>query len=148
MRPTGPITGEIQRDARLWFNQIAKQVNLSAPPVTARIHPLEQPGVIEGHHAHINPAAAELHCHPGRCPLTTSAAEQFPQNIETHRLSGNSYTTIKLPTASMAHLSSPPHRIDEHAHTNSHTMPETLEHHTPQIPPPVPAPTRHRGWSG
>ena len=36
------IISEIQRDARLSFNQIAKRVNLSAPSVAARIRRLEE----------------------------------------------------------------------------------------------------------
>ena len=38
------IIGQIQRDARLSFNQIAKRVNLSAPSVAARIRRLEEAG--------------------------------------------------------------------------------------------------------
>src|SRR6266516_3236239 len=48
------IISEIQRDARLSFNQIAKRVNLSAPSVAARIRRLEEAGVIEGYHARIS----------------------------------------------------------------------------------------------
>ena len=150
------IIGEIQDDARLSFNQIAKRVNLSAPSVAARIRRLEQAGVIEGYHARINSAAVgltvtaflQLHCHPGRCLLKTTAAAKFPEIVEIHRLSGDSCTMVKVRTASMAHLSSLLERIGEHADTNSHVVLETpLEHRTLQIPPPVPPSTRHRGWS-
>src|SRR6266516_654604 len=150
------IIGEIQRDARLSFNQIAKRVNLSAPSVAARIRRLEEAGVIEGYHAQISPAAAgwpvaafvQLHCHPGPCLLKTSAAENFPEIVEIHRLSGSSCTMVKVRTASMAHLSSLLERIGEHADANSHIVLETpLEHRTLQTPPPAPAATRHRGWS-
>lgn len=150
------IIGEIERDARLSFNQIGKRVNLSAPSVAARIRRLERAGVIEGYHAHINSttvgltvtAFLQLHCHPGRCLLKTSAAEKFPEIVEIHRLSGNSCTMVKVRTASMAHLSSLLERIGEHADTNSHIVLETpLEHRTLQSPPPAPAATRHRGWS-
>jgi Lrp/AsnC family leucine-responsive transcriptional regulator len=108
------IIGEIQRDARLSFNQLAKRVNLSAPSVAARIRRLEETGVIEGYHARISPAAVgwpvtafvQLHCHPGRCLLKTAAAENFPEIAEIHRLSGSSCTMVTVRTASMAHLSS------------------------------------------
>jgi Lrp/AsnC family transcriptional regulator, leucine-responsive regulatory protein len=150
------IIGEIQGDARLSFNQIAKRVNLSAPSVAARIRRLEQAGVIEGYHARINSAAVglpvtaflQLHCHPGRCLLKTSAAEKFPEIVEIHRLSGDSCTMVKVRAASMAHLSSFLERIGEHADANSHIVLESpLEHRTLQVPPPAPTPTRHRGWS-
>lgn len=54
------IIGELQRDARLSFNQIAKRVNLSAPSVAARIRRLEETKVITGYHASISPDAAGL----------------------------------------------------------------------------------------
>jgi Lrp/AsnC family leucine-responsive transcriptional regulator len=93
-------------------------------------------------------AFLQLHCHPGRCLLKTAAAEQFPEIVEIHRLSGDSCTMVKVRTASMAHLSSLLERIGEHADTNSHVVLETpLEHRTLQIPPPAPPATRHRGWS-
>lgn len=150
------IIGEVQGDARLSFNQIAKRVNLSAPSVAARIRRLEEAGVIEGYHARINPAAIglpltafiQLHCHLGRCLLKTSAAENFPEIVEIHRLSGSSCSMVKVRTASMAHLSSLLERIGEHAEANSHIVLETpLEHQALTIPPPTPAPTRHPGWN-
>ena len=150
------IIGELQRDARLSFNQIAKRVNLSAPSVAARIRRLEEAGVIEGYHARISPGAVgvpltaflQLHCHPGRCLLKTSAAENFPEIVEIHRLSGSSCSMVKVRAASMAHLSSLLERIGEHADANSHIVLETpLEHRALNIPPPAPAPTRHPGWN-
>jgi Lrp/AsnC family leucine-responsive transcriptional regulator len=150
------IIGEIQRDARLSFNQIAKRVNLSAPSVAVRIRRLEEAGVIEGYHARISPGAVgleltaflQLQCHPGRCLLKTSAAEKFPEIVEIHRLSGSSCTMVKVRTASMAHLSSLLERIGEHADSNSHIVLETpLEHRTLQVPAPAPDATRHPGWN-
>jgi len=150
------IIGEIQRDARLSFNQIAKRVNLSAPSVAARIRRLEQAGVVEGYHARLNPTAVglpvtaflQLHCHPGRCLLKTSAADRFPEIVEIHRLSGDSCTMVKVRTASMAHLSSLLERIGEHADANSHIVLETpLEHRTLEVPPPLPPATHHQGWN-
>ena len=98
------IIGEIQRDARLSFNQIAKRVNLSAPSVAARIRRLEETGVIEGYHAQISPAAAgwpvaafvQLHCHPGRCLLKTSAAENFPEIVRGEIASSANFQTAPL----------------------------------------------------
>jgi len=135
---------------------MSSQVSRAGPAVAARIRRLEEAGVIEGYHARISPAAAglpltafiQLHCHPGRCLLKTSAAENFPEIAEIHRLSGSSCTMVKVRTASMAHLSSPLERIGEHADANSHIVLETpLEHRTLQMPPPAPAATRHPGWN-
>lgn len=150
------ILAEVQRDARLSFNQIAKRVNLSAPSVAARIRRLEESGVIKGYHARISPAAAglpltafiQLHCHPSRCLLRTSAAENFPEIVEIHRLSGSSCTMVKVRAASMAHLSSLLERIGEHGDANSHIVLETpLEQQALKLPPPPPTATRHPGWN-
>ena len=147
------ILREIQGDARLSFNQIARRVNLSAPSVAARIRRLEDAGIVEGYHARINPAAVglpltaflQLHCHVGRCLLKTSAAEKFPEIVEIHRLTGRSCTLVKVRTASMAHLSSLLERIGEHADADSHIVLDTpLEQHTLDVSP-APAPTRHPG---
>src|SRR6266516_3378510 len=93
-------------------------------------------------------AFLQLHCHPSRCLLKTSAAENFPEIVEIHRLSGSSCTMVKVRTASMAHLSSLLERIGEHADASSHIVLETpLEHQALKIPPPPPAPTRHPGWN-
>lgn len=149
------IIGEVQRDARLSFNEIARRVKLSAPSVAARIRRLEEAGVIDGYHARINPAAVglpltafiQLHCHLGRCLLKTSTAEKFPEIVEVHRLSGSSCSMVKVRTASMAHLSSLLERIGEHADANSHIVLETsLEHQALTVPPQPPAATRHPGW--
>lgn len=150
------IIAQIQRDARLSFNQIAKRVNLSAPSVAVRVRRLEEAGVIEGYHARINPAAVgleltaflQLQCRPGRCLLQTSGADRFPEIVEIHRLSGASCSMVKVRVASMAHLSALLERIGEHADTNAHIVVETpLEHRTLQLPPPAPEATRHPGWN-
>ena len=149
------ILREIQGDARLSFNQIARRVNLSAPSVAARIRRLEDAGIVEGYHARINPAAVglpltaflQLQCHVGRCLLKTAAAENFPEIVEIHRLTGRSCTLVKVRTASMTHLSSLLERIGEYADADSHIVLETpLEQHTLDVPP-APAPTRHPGWN-
>jgi Lrp/AsnC family leucine-responsive transcriptional regulator len=86
-------------------------------------------------------AFIQLNCHPGRYLLKTSAAENFPEIVEIHRLCGSSCTMVKVRTASLAHLSSLLERIGEHADANSHIVLETpLEHRTLQIPPPHPRP--------
>ena len=45
----------LQRDARMPIKEIANQVFLSPPAVSARMERLEKAGVIVGYHAEINP---------------------------------------------------------------------------------------------
>jgi len=51
------IIAILQENARTSIKDIAGQVFLSSPAVTARIEKLEQTGVITGFHAQINPEA-------------------------------------------------------------------------------------------
>jgi Lrp/AsnC family leucine-responsive transcriptional regulator len=150
------IIRELQRDARLSFNQIAKRVNLSPPSVATRIRRLEDTNVIQGYHARIDPAAAglpltaflRLRCRLGRCLLKTSTAEQFPEIVELPRLSGDSCSMVKVRTASMAHLSSLLERLGEHAQTDSHVVLATPYENRPlDAPQEAPPATRHRGWN-
>ena len=45
----------LQKDARMSLKDIAAQVYLTSPAVSARIDKMERWGVIEGYHARINP---------------------------------------------------------------------------------------------
>lgn len=47
----------LQADGRLSFRQLAEKVNLSPAATTARVHALEQSGVIAGYRAVIDPKA-------------------------------------------------------------------------------------------
>ena len=48
---------ELQADARLSFNELARRIHLSAPAVAERVRRMEQAGVITGYRAVVDPAA-------------------------------------------------------------------------------------------
>ena len=50
----------LQKNARMTLKEIAANVYLTSPAVSARIDKLERAGVIEGYHARINPDAFKL----------------------------------------------------------------------------------------
>jgi Lrp/AsnC family leucine-responsive transcriptional regulator len=52
------IIGHLQDDGRLSFRQLADRVHLSPAAATARVHALEEQGVITGYRAVIDPAVA------------------------------------------------------------------------------------------
>lgn len=105
------ILAELQRDARLSYNQLGRMITMSAPAVADRVRRLEEAGVITGYHATVDPAAAgqpitafvQLRCKPERCLLRTATAEEFPEITEIHKLSGGYCTMIKARATSMAH---------------------------------------------
>ena len=55
------IVSLLRAEARTPISQIARQVNLSRPPVSERTHQLENPGGISGYHAQVQ--------WPGRAPV-------------------------------------------------------------------------------
>lgn len=150
------ILGELQRDGRLSYNQLARRVNLSAPAVAERVRRLEQSGVITGYGARVDPARAglplttfiQMRCALGRCLLKTSSAGDYPEVVEVHKLSGNWCSMLKVRVASMQHLEGLFERIGEHGEINTHVVLSTQYEGRPVERPaeearPV---TRSAGW--
>ena len=51
----------LQKNARTSVKEIAKEVFLSSPAVSARIEHMEKTGVISGYHAQVNPILLGYH---------------------------------------------------------------------------------------
>ena len=51
------ILAELQGDGRMTNVELARRVNLSAPPCLRRVRRLEEAGVIRGYHADLDPVA-------------------------------------------------------------------------------------------
>lgn len=140
------IIAELQRDGRLSYNQLGRLVNLSPPAVAERVRRLEESGVITGYQARIDPARVglgltafvQLRCALGRCLLKTSAAEDFPEVTEVHKLSGNWCSMLRVRAASMRHLEGLFERLGEHGETNSHIVLSTQYESRTVEPAPVP----------
>ncbi len=151
------IIAELQRDGRLSYNQLGRLVNMSPPAVAERVRRLEESGVIAGYQARIDPAQAglpltafvQLRCAIGRCLLKTTTAEDFPEVVEVHKLSGNSCSMLKVRVASMPHLEGLLERLGEHGEMNSHVVLSTQYEGRPVQPPPADArpTTQSAGWS-
>lgn len=113
---------ELQRDARLSYNELGRRVGLSAPAAAERVRRLESAGVITGYGARVDPAKMglpllamiELRCAPGKCLLKTSSAEEFPEILEIHKLSGSHCALLKVALSSMRHLEAFNERLGAH----------------------------------
>ena len=124
------ILDKLQRDGRLSYNQLARRVNLSAPAVAERVRRLEESGVIAGYQAQVDPAKAgfpltafiQMRCTPGRCLLKTTTADDLPEVVEVHKLSGAICSMLKVRVASMVHLEALFERIGEHGEINTHIV--------------------------
>ena len=116
------ILAELQEDGRLSFNPLGKRVNLSSPAVAERVRRLEEAGVITGYRAVVDPrrvglpltAFLQLRCETGHCLLKTTAADDFPEVVEVHKLSGQFCSMLKLRTTSLADLEKLIERLGEH----------------------------------
>jgi Lrp/AsnC family leucine-responsive transcriptional regulator len=116
------ILRELQQDARLSYNELGRRVGLSAPAAAYRVRKLEEAGVITGYSAQIDPAKAgmpllaliQLRCDQGSCLLRTSVAEEFPEVLEVHKLSGSHCAILKVALSSMRHLEAFNHRLSVH----------------------------------
>ncbi|MFD1884832.1 Lrp/AsnC family transcriptional regulator [Paenibacillus wenxiniae] len=51
------MLGLLQQDARMTISELSKQLTLSRPSVTERLHRLQEKGIIEGFTAVVSPAA-------------------------------------------------------------------------------------------
>jgi Lrp/AsnC family transcriptional regulator, leucine-responsive regulatory protein len=139
------ILAELQADGRLSFNQLGKRVNLSSPAVAERVRRLEEAGVITGYRAEVDPrqvggpltAFLQLRCETGHCLLKTTAADDFPEVVEVHKLSGQFCTMLKLRTTSLAHLEGLIERLGEHRNMNSHVVLST-QYERRAVEPPAP----------
>jgi Lrp/AsnC family leucine-responsive transcriptional regulator len=151
------ILMELQKDGRLSYNQLARRVQLSPPAVAERVRRLEDQKIILGYQAKVDPARAglpftafiQMRCVLGRCLLKTTQAEDFPEIVEIHRLSGTSCTMLKVRAASIAHFEGLVERLGEHAELNTHLVLSTPFEGRPVVPEatehrPV---SRSEGWT-
>jgi Lrp/AsnC family leucine-responsive transcriptional regulator len=147
---------ELQADGRLSFNELARRVHLSAPAVAERVRRLEQTGVITGYAAQVDPARAgqpmvafvQLRCGLGSCLLRTTTADDYPELVEVHKLSGEFCTLLKTRTTSLAHLEGLIERLGTHGDMRTHIVLSTQYEGRPVEPAgPERSATRAVGWT-
>lgn len=150
------ILGELQRDGRLSFSELARRVHLSSPAVAERVRRLEETGVITGYHARVAPdmvglpltAFVQMRCALPSCLLKTATAEELPEVVEVHKLSGNWCSMLKVRVSSMQHLEGLFERLGKHGEMNTHIVLSTA-HERRTVEPADPEPrtvTTPDGW--
>ncbi len=106
------ILKALQKNARISYAELGKQVHLSAPAVAERIRKLEQDGVISGYSVSVDmdklglPVVAIV-----QCKVFRAMERQFkellltiPDIIECYNTTGEQAFVIKVATRSMARL--------------------------------------------
>lgn len=124
------ILRELQADARLSFNELARRVGLSSPTVAERVRRMEDAGIIAGYHAVVDPARiglttmalVHLRCRPERCLLRTTKPSEHPEVIEVLKVSGDHCTVLKVVASSNAHLEDVLGRLGQHGELRTNVV--------------------------
>jgi len=106
------ILHALQKNARLTYAELGRQVNLSAPAVAERVKKLEERHIIAGYHAHLNRAALGLSVvafirldTPARLyPQVISYAKSADEIVECHHISGEGAFLCKTVVRSLPDL--------------------------------------------
>jgi Lrp/AsnC family transcriptional regulator, leucine-responsive regulatory protein len=98
------VLEELQRDPRLSMSELGRRVGMSSPAVTERVRRLEEAGVIQGYRLELNPVALGLPItayirirpNPGQLPRIAELAQQIPEVVECHRVTGEDCFILKV----------------------------------------------------
>jgi Lrp/AsnC family transcriptional regulator, leucine-responsive regulatory protein len=151
------VLKELQADARLSYHELGRRVGLSAPAAAERVRRLEDAGIIAGYAARVDapraglPVAAfiQMRCRLDRCLLKTSQADDYPEVVEIHKLSGDYCSMLKVRAASIEHLEGVIERIGKHGEMRTSVVLSTQYADRPVEPPPSEflRATASSGWS-
>lgn len=150
------LLAELQADGRLSYNELSRRVHLSPPAVAERVRRLEAAGIITGYTARVDPTRAgqpllafiRLRCSLGNCLLKTTRAEDYPEVVEVHKLSGEHCTMLKVRATSLAHLEGLVERLGTHGEIRTHIVLSTQYDERPvRQPGPERPVTDSQGWS-
>src|SRR5258707_14702958 len=98
------IVEELQQDPRVTMSELGRRVGMSSPAVTERVRRLEEAGVIRGYRLELNPTALGLPIaayirirpNPGQLPRIAELAQQIPEVVECHRVTGEDCFILKV----------------------------------------------------
>jgi Lrp/AsnC family leucine-responsive transcriptional regulator len=104
---------ELQQNARLSYSELGRRVGLTAPAVAERIRRMEEAGIIAGYRLELNQekigrpllAFIRLATDQANCAqFGASAARDFPEVLECHRITGGDSYIVKVAVRSVQHL--------------------------------------------
>ena len=98
------ILGELRADGRIGLAELGRRIGLSAPAVSERIRRLERAGVIEGYHAHLDPASlgfpvsavVRIRPSPGQLQRIPEIARETSEVGECYRITGEDCYLVRL----------------------------------------------------
>jgi Lrp/AsnC family leucine-responsive transcriptional regulator len=106
------LIGMLQANARLTFKQLGQAVHLSSTAAAERVRRLEEAGVIAGYAAQVDPARAgypictfiRLRMSAEKYPRFLAMAEELPEVLECHHVTGDDSFLILAVAGSMEEL--------------------------------------------
>jgi Lrp/AsnC family transcriptional regulator, leucine-responsive regulatory protein len=98
------ILTELQQNPRLTMSELGRRVGLSSPAVTERVRRLEELSIIQGYRLDLNPAAlglplaayVRIRPNPGQLAQIAELAQQIPEVVECHRVTGEDCFVVKV----------------------------------------------------
>ena len=108
------VLTELQNNPRLTMSELGRRIGMSSPAVTERVRRLEEAGIIRGYCLDLNPRALGLPIaayirirpNPGNLPKIIELAQEIPEIVECHRVTGEDCFIVKVYLPSIDQLSS------------------------------------------
>ena len=98
------VLEELVQDPRLTMSELGRRIGMSSPAVTERVRRLEETRVIRGYRLELNPVAlglpiaayVRIRPNPGQLPRIAELAQQIPEVVECHRVTGEDCFILKV----------------------------------------------------
>lgn len=138
------LLSELRGDPRLSMSALARRVGMSAPAVTERVQRLERTGVIAGFRMEVDPVAlgmpvtaiVRIRPGPAQLPRVAETAQQTPQVVACHRVTGEDCLVLTVHAPSIGDLEELLDRFQPFGQTTTSVVVAT-----PVPPRPLPLPT-------
>jgi DNA-binding Lrp family transcriptional regulator len=138
------ILAELQSDGRMTNVELARRVDLSAPPCLRRVRRLEEAGIIRGYHAEVDPVAlgweitffALVGLESQKQSLLQAFQEevkQWPEVRECHMIRGGGDFLLRVVARDTAHENALTNRLTSHATVSRVQTLQTI-HTAKQVP--------------
>ena len=102
----------LQQNPRMSIAELARKIGMSNPAAKERVRRLEKSGVIAGYRLELDPKAAgheitafvRIRPLPGHLPKISALAQQIPEVVECHRVTGEDCFILKVHLPEIASL--------------------------------------------
>jgi Lrp/AsnC family leucine-responsive transcriptional regulator len=132
----------LQRNPRMSIAELARKIRMSNPAAKERVRRLEKSGVIAGYRLELDPKAVghevtafvRVRPLPGHLPKIAALAQQIPEVVECHRVTGEDCFILKVHLPEIASLDRVLDRFLVHGQTTTSIVQSSP---VPPRPPPL-----------